>query len=217
LRIFFDVDGVLIDGWHSRPERRKPWDKEIERDLGIDRAALQQALFGPGPDGGPSILDRCSLGESDLKQLLAGVLPRIGFHGPVERFLEYWFAKDSNVSEPVLSVVRILAARGDVALYIATNQERHRADWLWDRLGLRTRFLAMFTSAGLGRFKTDPAFFSAVDEELGPPAVPPLLIDDSAAVCSAALRAGWDACCFDTIGDLLGHPRIAPLLAGEAP
>lgn len=35
LKIFFDVDGVLIDGWHSKPERRKPWNLVL-RGLGAE-------------------------------------------------------------------------------------------------------------------------------------------------------------------------------------
>ncbi|NDC56614.1 MAG: haloacid dehalogenase, partial [Alphaproteobacteria bacterium] len=35
--IFFDVDGVLIHGYHARPELRQCWDENLPRDFGIDR------------------------------------------------------------------------------------------------------------------------------------------------------------------------------------
>jgi FMN phosphatase YigB (HAD superfamily) len=33
MKIFFDVDGVLIDGWHANSALRKPWDAMLEVDL----------------------------------------------------------------------------------------------------------------------------------------------------------------------------------------
>ena len=43
LKVFFDVDGVLIDGWHNDPKRRKAWDAAIKADLGIDRARIPES------------------------------------------------------------------------------------------------------------------------------------------------------------------------------
>jgi putative hydrolase of the HAD superfamily len=213
LRIFFDVDGVLIDGWHSRPERRRYWDLDMERDLGIARSALQKAVFAPSRDGGPPLIARCSLGELDLKETLADVLPGLGFHRPVEQFLDYWFTRDSVINQSVFSVVRQLAGRGDVALYVATNQERYRADWLWNGLGLRQHFRGIFYSGQIGVLKTEAAFFHAVDAELGRSKTPSLLVDDSPPVCDAAGLAGWETCLFDSIDDLVTHSRVGPLLA----
>jgi putative hydrolase of the HAD superfamily len=43
--ILFDIDGVLIDGWHADSARRRPWDATIETHLGIDRDAFRRLFF----------------------------------------------------------------------------------------------------------------------------------------------------------------------------
>jgi putative hydrolase of the HAD superfamily len=40
LKVFFDVDGVLIDGWHANSALSKRWDLTLEADLGVDREAF---------------------------------------------------------------------------------------------------------------------------------------------------------------------------------
>ncbi len=213
LRIFFDVDGVLIDGWHARPERRRRWDTTLRRDLGIDPEALSRALFQPPPGGGPAPIDRCSLGEGEIEPLLEALLPALGYGGGVESFLDYWFSRDAAVNSDVLALSRRLRARG-AQLYIATAQERRRAGYLWQTPGFSRDFTRMFHTAALGLPKRDPAFFRAIDTLLGPAAAPPLMVDDRAEVCAAARAAGWEACLFDAPADLVGHPRVAALLAG---
>jgi putative hydrolase of the HAD superfamily len=81
LKIFFDVDGVLIDGWHGKPERRKRWDATIERDLGVDSKAFQERFFDSPTAGSPSLMHACLSGACDLKEALARVLPSIGYAG----------------------------------------------------------------------------------------------------------------------------------------
>jgi len=213
LRLFFDVDGVLIDGWHARPERRRRWDTTLQRDLGIDPEAFRARLFLPVAAGEPAPIERCSLGQADLAELLAGILPDLGYRGSAESLLDYWFAKDAVVNPAVLDAVERLRRHAGPRLYIATNQEHHRADYLWRVLAFSRHFDALFHSAALGVSKRDPAFFQAVDRALGGPG-DSLLFDDTPEVCAAARAAGWDACLFDAPADLVGHPRVAALLAG---
>lgn len=67
MKIFFDVDGVLIDGWHADASRRKPWDATIEADLGIDRETFQHLFFGTVGARSFSRMVECVSGRSDLK------------------------------------------------------------------------------------------------------------------------------------------------------
>src|SRR5262245_54291592 len=121
MKVFFDVDGVLIDGWHSKPEFRRPWDATIEEDLGIDRDAFREKFFGPHGANRPAIHD-CIRGKRDLKEALAATLPVVGYSGPVEAFMRYWFEKDSNINGTVLDAVKRLARHAHVELYLATGQ-----------------------------------------------------------------------------------------------
>ena len=213
MRIFFDIDGVVIDGWHAQPERRKPWDATIERDLGVDRAAFQGALFKPPRDGAESLMGACVRGEGDLKDVLSELLPTVGYRGSVDGFLEYWFANDSNVDRAVIGIVERLGRCDAVALYLATNQEKYRAAYLWNELGLKDFFVDMFVSANLGVTKTDAAFYAEIDAQLGiAPSDRPLFFDDKADVVGAAQAAGWDAHVFETVADLSRNPRLTELL-----
>lgn len=180
MKIFFDVDGVIIDGWHAKPERRKHWDTSLKEDLGISREGLRRALFLPPEQGAESVITACARGERDLKEVLAGLLPALGYAGPVEAFLEYWFRKDSNLNQGVLKIVKRLRQCEGVELYLATNQEKHRAAHLWNGLGLKAYFDDIFYSGALGVLKDDIRFFSKIDARLGrESSEPPLFFDDT--------------------------------------
>ena len=214
MKVFFDVDGVVIDGWHSDPARCRPWDADIEQDLGISRTALQDALFGPRPKGVGSPMQACIVGQLDLKQVLADLLPSLGFAGPVDAFLDYWFAKDSVVNAGVLDIAGQVARSRRASAYLATGQEHYRADYLWNDLRLRDHFEAMFYSARIGHLKSSPEFYAAVSKALGiGPDERPLFFDDSPSAVTAAREAGWDACLFATVEDMRTHPRLSDLLA----
>jgi putative hydrolase of the HAD superfamily len=213
VKIFFDVDGVLIDGWHSKPERRKPWDATIAHDLGIDREALRKRLFAPAADGEQAPILACACGRRDLKQVLGEILPEIGHRGSVDSFLGYWFEKDANVNRELFAVVERLARHADVDLYLATGQEHHRAAYLWNELGWRVHFKDIFYGAKLGHLKDTPEFFAAVNRALAITSGDrPLFFDDRADVVMLARDAGWDAHVFDTVDDVTSHPRLKYLL-----
>jgi len=214
MKIFFDVDGVIIDGWRADPNRCKPWDLNLEADLGIHREALREALFLPGKDGTPARFTPCIIGKADLTDVLGDVLPGLGFRGPVETFLAYWFENDSNLDRAVIDVIKHLSRQDGVSLYLATNQEHLRAAHLWTVLGLEEYFDDMFHSARVGIAKQDPSYFHAVGAEVGVASdEAPLFFDDSQSVIDSARQAGWDAQLFQTVDDLLENPRLATHLA----
>jgi putative hydrolase of the HAD superfamily len=212
LKVFFDVDGVLIDGWHANPDLRKPWDATMEKDIGVNREALQSALFAPLDGGSGSLMKACTRGEADLKNVLTDLLPTLGYNGSVNGFLNYWFRKDSNFNPDVLSVVKHLKQRG-VELYVATNQEHHRAGHLWDDLGFKDLFDDIFHSARLSFHKDEIAFYTEVNTllDIGP-SDRPLFFDDTEKNVMTARDAGWDAHVFDTVETLTQNPRLLGVL-----
>lgn len=199
MKLFLDVDGVLVDGYHANPERRRRWDTTLHDDLGIDPEALQKAFFEP-------YIERVVAGELDLKATLADVLPTLGYTGSVDAFLQYWFDKDSKLNPEMWEAVQTLARRDDLDLYLATGQEHRRATYLWETLGLGAYFDDIFYSAQIGQHKSSPRFFAAINAELGIGShESPLFFDDSPAVVAAARAAGWDAHEFETPRDFLEH------------
>jgi putative hydrolase of the HAD superfamily len=209
VNIFFDVDGVLIDGWHADSALRKPWDATLETDLGIDREAFQQSFFRGSGDRSLSPMFECVTGRRDLRDALAEVLPKLGYDGGVEHFIRYWFEKDSNTNTAVMGLVKILRRQKGVRLYVATGQEHHRARYLWDELRFSEIFDEIFYSAKLGLPKKDIRFFEAINETLGiGPDDRPLFFDDQPEIAELATRAGWDATVFRSVEDLRQHPRL---------
>lgn len=214
MKIFFDVDGVLIDGWHANPKHRRPWDASIEQDLGIDRKIFQQALFVRADNQSQSLMVDCAAGKRDLKEVLSEILPKAGYHGTVDSFVTYWFEKDSHINPDVLGIVAQLRERSDVELYLATGQEHYRAAYLWNELGFSKYFKDMLYAAKLGHHKNTPEFFHAINKALDiTPAERPLFFDDHEGTVQTANAAGWDAFVFETSQDLVSNARLRPYLS----
>ncbi len=215
MKVFFDVDGVLIDGWHADESRRKPWDATIEADLGVDRCVFQSLFFGSVDTRSSSRMANCVRGRRDLKSSLAEVLPQTGYQGSVDDFVDYWFEKDSNVQREVFALAGILKTR-NVRIFVATGQEHHRANFLWNDLRFCDYFEKMFYSAEMGLLKTENGFFEAINKALNiDPDERPIFFDDQPEVVEVAKSAGWDAVAFNSVDDIRRHPRLKDLL-GEA-
>jgi len=109
--------------------------------------------------------------------------------------------------------VKRLARHDHLELYLATGQEHYRAAYLWDELGFKDHFKDIFYSARLGHLKNAPEFFLEINRALRiGPDERPLFFDDREDVVALAREAGWDACVFNTVADLLTHPRLSNLL-----
>jgi putative hydrolase of the HAD superfamily len=212
MRIFFDVDGVLIDGWHANTALRKPWDASLQADLGIDRDAFQKLFFDPPGGRSTSPMFACITGRSDLRNALADVLPRVGYQGRIDDFMRYWFERDSNVNPDVFRLVEEIRERSGAQMYVATGQEHHRARYLWNELDFSKHFDGIFYSAEIGHPKNDVRFFEAINQSLGiGGAERPLFFDDQPEIIELAKSAGWDGTAFTSIKDIQEHPRLRHL------
>lgn len=200
--VVFDVDGVLINGYHANPARVVAWDKDMLAEIGVDPDRLRQEFTFD------IFVKKVIVGEMAFTDALEKRLPALGYKGSPMDFARYWLEKDSNLNQPVLDVVRRLRAQGDVPLYIATNQEHLRASWLWSALKLGDLFDDIFYSARIGTRKPEPKFFEYVEQRIGTSEEPPLFFDDTPKVVAAARARGWDAVLFDTVTDLVSHPWI---------
>ncbi len=213
MQIFFDVDGVLIDGYHADPARHRPWDVDLDADLGVSRENFQRALFAPGGDGQEPLIHQAARGERDILEILAEVLGGLGTEVTPAAFLNYWLEKDSVVNQPLFDVIEILNKQDNMNLFVATGQEHRRAHYLWDELGFRNYFREMFYSARLGQLKDSPEFFHTIGRLLGDRNDDsPLFFDDRGDVISFAKEAGWDAHIYRDLNDVTAHPRLRPYL-----
>jgi putative hydrolase of the HAD superfamily len=209
MKVFFDVDGVLIDGWHANSALRKPWDATLEADLGVDRGAFQNLFFGAPGSRSASPMFECITGRRDLRDALADVLPRVGYEGSVDDFMRYWFKKDSNVNSDVFWLIEKIRESSGAQIYIATGQEHHRANYLWNELGFSRHFDGIFYSAKIGHGKKDVRFFETINHLLAIGAGErPLFFDDQPEIVELAGTVGWDGTEFTSARDIEGHPRL---------
>lgn len=201
--VFFDVDGVLVHGYHARPELTRRWNENLLADLGVDPERFTQEFIFD------IFIKKVVVGQVSLVEALDRRLPSLGFKGSPMVFVNYWLTHDSELNEPLLDLVRKLKQRDDLRLYIATNQDHMRALWLWQNMGLGSLFEDIFYSARVGIRKPEAGFFDFVEQRIGKQSEPPLFFDDTPKVIDGARAAGWEAVQFDTIDDFTGHPWIA--------
>jgi putative hydrolase of the HAD superfamily len=195
--VLFDVDGVLVHGYHARPELRRCWDEHIQRDFAIERERFtREFILGP-------FVNEVLIGRTDLKEALAATLPALGFHGDPQVFIDYWLAKDAKLNTDLLGSIQALKRSGKVRLFIATNQEHHRARYLMNEMGLSEYFEDIFYSARIGHLKPTAEYFANISRTLTlSPGEKPILFDDTPGVTAAAKAFGWEAIEFVDCGSL---------------
>lgn len=204
--VFFDVDGVLVHGYHANPARIRAWDATMLEDTGVDPGRFRREFTFD------IFLKKVITGQMALVDALERRLPGLGYTGSPVAFAHYWLSQDSVLNAPLLDIVRRLKSSGDCRLYVATNQEHLRASWLWGHLGLSELFEDMFYSARIGVRKPEPRYFDFIAQRIGTQAEPPLFFDDTPQVVDGARKHGWEAVLFDTVTDCTSHPWIAARL-----
>lgn len=205
--VLFDVDGVLIHGYHARDEKRRRWDEHLETDLGIDAEAFRDRFIKG------VFQNEVLTGRRAFLPALEEVLPSIGYKASPLSVMSYWLGRDSQLNLPLIDVVRRVRQRCDARMCVATNQEHVRAFHLWTRLGFENLFDDIFYSARLGAAKPDRGFYERVMQIIGPQDEPPLLFDDSEAVVQSARAFGWEAALYDDLADCVSHPWISGVLS----
>ena len=126
-------------------------------------------------------------GERDLLDLLADWIATYAVPHTPQAVLAYWLTKDAHADAEVMGWL----ARCPVPGVIATNNERHRAAYIWDTMGFCSAMQKIFASGPLGVKKPDGRFFAEIEAWSGhaPPDI--LLIDDAEKNIQAAAARGW--------------------------
>lgn len=177
-----DVDGVLVSG---RPTDGRHLFAELENDLGLSPDRLRETFFSP-------FWEAIVTGREGLTERLAPVLAEIAPKVSAERLIAYWFENDSRVDETVLAAVKRYRQRG-VQVFLATNQEHMRADYLMQQVGLGQHVDGIIYSAALGCRKPTAAFFDQAAEIAGAKPADIVLVDDTLANVEGARQRGWNA------------------------
>lgn len=178
--LLLDADGVLF--FHAD----KLFSERLAKEHGVDADKLEDFFT--------RIFPECLIGKRDLKAELSNHIEKWGWRGTVDDLLDYWFNYEHKVDQPLIDNIRALKQRG-ITSYVATNNERYRADWLFRSLNIDDSvFEKLFASGDLGYAKPDPRFFIFVMRDLisyRPDEI--LFWDDTAANVEAARSAGMAA------------------------
>jgi putative hydrolase of the HAD superfamily len=144
-------------------------------------------------------------GEVRWLDVLPGLLARWGISEAYDDLVRAWLA---TVPVPgSRDLVRALREAG-VPCYLASNQDRHRACYMQQRLGYPELLDGGFFSCELGLAKPDPAYFRTVLDRLGAGPGDALLIDDNAANVASARELGMAA-------ELWSHREPVAVLRGH--
>lgn len=177
-----DVDGVLVNG---RPADGQPFGTRLEADLGLSLERLQKAFFH-------RYWEAIVTGQEPMMDRLTAVLAEIAPHLTAETLTDYWFANDSRIDADVLAGAGALRAEG-WRVFLATNQEHHRAKYLMETLGLGDHVDGIVYSAALGHKKPTHEFFRGAEAAVAAGPDDLVLVDDLIANIEAARRCGWRA------------------------
>ena len=203
--VVFDIDGVLVHGYHARPDLHESFDDKL-RALGINADRFQREFVHD------IFMKRVLIGEVPMVEALDRRLRAFGYKGSTMAVLDLWMSHDCFPNTAMLDVVRKLKAHPEVRLYLATNQDHSRAQFLWHSIGLKDIFEDMFYSARFGRTKAHGKFYEMAEERMAASELPPLFFDDTPKVVEAACKHGWEAVPFETVDDCANHPWIAERL-----
>jgi putative hydrolase of the HAD superfamily len=194
--VAWDFDGVLNRGFQGGYFL---WQETFEADLGVSAEVFTEFMFRG--DRFAEVL----IGKRDLLDLLAEWIAAHDVPHAPQRVLDYWLSKDAHEDAEVAGWLGLCAVPG----VIATNNERHRADFIWRRMGFSSRMKRIFASGSMGVKKPDAGFFRAIEDWSGVAPGEILLVDDAEKNIHAAAARGWQVFHFtdetrDGLPELLG-------------
>ena len=174
--VVFDADGVLVFPWRFA--------EHLTREHKITREATQAFFAGKFTD--------CLLGRADLAAVLPPYLAEWGWAGTAQEFMQLWFSVEDAVDARVLDAAQALREAGLVCC-LASNQEKHRAEYITEIMGFSEYFDHLFFSCEIGAKKPDEKFYKAVEAALGLGGEQIAFWDDSPSHVEAAKERGWQA------------------------
>lgn len=109
----------------------------------------------------------------------------------MEEPLNQWFEYENVVNEPLLEIIQDIRKSG-VLCFIATSQEKNRADYIRDVM-FKDKLDGFIFSCDLGLDKGDPEFFKEALKVLSMSADEVAFIDDSQENVDSAKSVGINA------------------------
>jgi putative hydrolase of the HAD superfamily len=149
--ILLDADGVVLKKYDEY------FSETFAREYAVPVTRIRPFFAG--------IFKLCQEGKADLREEIEPLLPQWNWNAGVDAFLSYWFSTDAEIDGAVLQEVHTLRNRG-FSVYLASDQEKYRARYIAETLGLKNHFNELFFSCDIGCLKHNQNYFKAVSERL---------------------------------------------------
>jgi putative hydrolase of the HAD superfamily len=170
--VVFDADGVLC----NPPFRFAAF----LTGLGISRETTREFFadaFYP-----------CLVGKADTKKVLEPFLPKWGWSGSVDSFVEAWHREEHILEPELVKLIQRLRGEG-YTVCLATNQDPYRAA----HMGLEDLFSRCYYSSAVGAMKPEREYFDYITKDLGVEPGAICFFDDEERYVKGAIGAGWKA------------------------
>ena len=176
--VLLDLDGIVI-----RP-RHKYFSEKFSEEYKIPLTEIT-----------PFFTDdykKAARGEISIREVLPEYLKKWGWKKSLDEFLNYWFHGERTIDVNVSETVKKLR-EGGVKVYFVSDNEKERAEYVMNTLGLSDDSDGAFFSYQLGHTKSEPEFFLKILEQLGVGAKDVEYWDDDQKNVDVAKSAGIDA------------------------
>ena len=190
--VLFDLDGIVMVG------RKEYFSARYAREHGVPQEDVNEFFEGQ--------FKRCSFGQCDLKEEILPYLQKWKWPGTVDGFIQEWFSAESTVDNRVLGIIDALRKSGRMC-YVASRQEKHRMQYLWDQVGLSHHFDGTFCTCDIGFDKSQREYWDCVIAALGLPPEEIMFFDDTQKNVDMAKEMGIDAHFYDGIHVLEHYAR----------
>lgn len=180
----FDADGVTL------LPRKKYFSDILADEYGVPLEQILPLFKNEFKD--------CIVGKADLKEVLNNkYLKKWGWEDSAEEFLAYWWRGEGKLNKPVLGLMKKLREKG-IRCFLASNQEKYRAEHLLKTLKLEKFMDGSFISYNMGVGKDSKGFFERIlaDLKLNPEET--LFWDDEEENVAVAKEVGIDARLYTT-------------------
>jgi len=177
--ILFDADGVVVKS------KGKKFSERLSKVCGIPLETIN--LFFKNE------FKSCVVGKADLREELPRYLALWGWKGALDELLTLWFSWEEELNESILTLIQALRTQG-IRCYLISEQERYRARYFGETMGVKKHFDGCFFSCDIGHKKSERIFYEEVFKRIGG-AMPKetLFFDDDEKNVEAARELGVHA------------------------
>jgi putative hydrolase of the HAD superfamily len=175
--VLFDIDGVILE--------KNPFSKRLSQEFNVPMEKISPFF--------QKEFKLCSVGKADLKEEIKKYLADWNWQESVNEILAFWFDGEGVIDERIIKTVNDLREKG-IKCYLVSDQEKYRAEFLLNELGLGKFFDGHFISCQVGFSKSDDKFFQNVIGNISPIVPQEIMFwDDDKKNIEPAKKLGIDA------------------------